>query len=208
MAKEFYNDLIKYVSAADTANANSLLMKEVGKSLAKNKSNFVELLTSTGVPANDSMSDVELIDAFVNNIATNKSLKISTAYMINKSNAFLNADGVEQVSDKGVKVSYKVMNDFFDNADNNEDYENAEGEEKSNFIPIGMIARKAKRFLKRDNAKEDVKDGVAEAKKIEADIKQKELESKAKTKKILIISGVSLLGLAIIGLVIYKLKNK
>lgn len=207
MAKEFYNDLIKYVSLADTANANSLLMKEVGKSLAKNKSNFVELLTSTGVPANDSMSDVELIDAFVNNIATNKSLKISTAYMINKSNAFLSADGLEQVSDKGVKVSYKVMNDFFDNSDNTEEYQNAEGEEKSNFIPIGMIARKAKRFLKKDKAREDVKDGVAEQKKAEASIKQKELESKAKTKKILIISGASLLGLAIIGLLVYKLKK-
>ena len=207
MAKEFYNDLIKYVSSADTANANSLLMREVGKSLAKNKSNFVELLTSTGVPANDSMSDVELIDAFVNNIATNKSLKISTAYMINKSNAFLSADGLEQVSDKGVKVSYKVMNDFFDNSDNTEEYQNAEGEEKSNFIPIGMISRKAKRFLKKDKAREDVKDGVAEQKKAEAAIKQKELESKAKTKKILIISGASLLGLAIIGLLVYKLKK-
>tara|TARA_R110000868_G_scaffold181220_7_gene422083 strand:- start:8555 stop:9181 length:627 start_codon:yes stop_codon:yes gene_type:complete len=208
MAKEFYNDLIKYVSASDTANANSLLMKEVGKSLAKNKSDFVELLTSSGVPANDSMTDTELIDAFISNISTNKTLKISTAYMINKRNAFLNADGVEQVSDKGVKVSYKVMNDFFDNADNNEDYENAEGEEKSNFIPIGMIARKAKRFFKKDKAQEDIKDGVVEVKKVEATVKQKELESKAKNKKILIISGVSLLGLAIIGLVIYKLKNK
>jgi hypothetical protein len=63
MAKEFYNDLINYVASSDTDNANTLLMKELGKSLVKSKENFVELLTSSGVAANDSMSDVELIDA-------------------------------------------------------------------------------------------------------------------------------------------------
>jgi hypothetical protein len=208
MAKEFYNDLIKYVSAADTANANSLLMKEVGKSLAKDKGNFIELLTSSGVPANDSMSDKELIDAFIDNVGTNKTLKISTAYMINKSNAFLSADGTEQLSDKGVKVSYKVMNDFFDNTDNTEEYQNAEGEENSNFVPVGLIARGAKKLFGKNSAKNDVQQAALEEKKAQAAIKQKELDRKAKTKKILIISGVSLLGLGLIGFIVYKLKNK
>ena len=208
MAKEFYNDLIKYVSASDTANANSLLMKEVGKSLAKDKGNFVELLTSSGVAANDSMTDLELINAFINNIDSNKTLKISTAYMINKRNAFLSADGTEMLSDKGVKVSYKVMNDFFDNTDNTEEYQNAEGEENSNFIPVGLIARKLKKRFGKDSAKEDVSTAAAEEKKVQAAIKQKELDKKAKTKKILLISGVSLLGLGLIAFAIYKFKNK
>jgi len=224
MAKEFYNDLIKYVSAADTANANSLLMKEVGKSLAKDKGNFIELLTSSGVPANDSMSDVELIDAFVDNIATNKTLKISTAYMINKSNAFLSADGTEQLSDKGVKVSYKVMNDFFDASDNIDEYQNAEGEQQSNFLPaLGAIAGVGGQLLeghqkkkygatdalqKQAEARQQLVQSVMAQRKAEADAKQKQLDSKAKTKKILLISGASLLGLGLIAFAIYKFKNK
>jgi hypothetical protein len=225
MAKEFYNDLIKYVSASDTANANSLLMREVGKSLAKDKSNFVELLTSNGVPANDSMSDLELIDGFVNNISDNKGLKISTAYMINKRNSFLSADGTEQLSDKGVKVSYKIMNDFFDNSDNTDEYQSADGERKSNFLPaaIGAVAGLGNTVLqgqqkkkygatdalqKQAEARQQLVQSVMAQRKAEADAKQKQLESKSKMKKILLISGASLLGLGLIGFIVYKFKTK
>jgi hypothetical protein len=220
MAKEFYNDLIKYVSAADTANANSLLMKEVGKSLAKDKGNFIELLTSSGVPANDSMSDVELIDAFVDNIATNKTLKISTAYMINKSNAFLSADGTEQLSDKGVKVSYKVMNDFFDETDDTEEYQNAVGAVAAGVgalanLGSGIVEGRNKKkygatdaLQKQAEARQQLVQSVMAQRKAEADAKQKQLDSKAKTKKILLISGASLLGLVLVGFIVYKFKNK
>ena len=225
MAKEFYNDLIKYVSASDTANANSLLMREVGKSLAKDKANFVELLTSNGVPANDSMTDLELIDAFVNNISDNKGLKISTAYMINKRNSFLNADGSEQLSDKGVKVSYKVMNDFFDSSDNTDEYQNADGEQKSNFLPaaIGAVAGLGNTLIqgnqkkkygatdalqKQAEARQQLVQSVMAQRQAEADAKQKQLETKSKMKKILLISGASLLGLGLIGFIVYKFKTK
>jgi hypothetical protein len=220
MAKEFYNDLIKYVSASDTANANSLLMREVGKSLAKDKSNFVELLTTNGVPANDSMSDLELIDAFVNNISDNKGLKISTAYMINKRNSFLSADGTEQLSDKGVKVSYKIMNDFFDETDNTEEYQNAIGAIAGAVgglanLGSGIVEGRNKKkygatdaLQKQADARQQLVQSVMAQRKAEADAKQKQLESKAKTKKILIISGASLLGLVLVGFIVYKFKNK
>lgn len=220
MAKEFYNDLIKYVSASDTANANSLLMREVGKSLAKDKANFVELLTTNGVPANDSMTDLELIDAFVNNISDNKGLKISTAYMINKRNSFLSADGTEQLSDKGVKVSYKVMNDFFDETDNADEYQNAIGAIAGAVgglanLGSGIVEGRNKKkygatdaLQKQAEARQQLVQSVMAQRKAEADAKQKQLESKAKTKKILIISGASLLGLVLVGFIVYKFKNK
>lgn len=225
MAKEFYNDLINYVALSDTDNANALLMKELGKSLVKNKENFVELLTSSGVAANDSMSDVELIDAFVDNLANNKTLMISAAYVVNKQNSFSNADGEEQISDNGVKLSYKVMYDFFNESGiDGDDFRNADGkEEMSNYIPIGLIKKGAKRaenLIKNkkskdgtknkntDNAKDAMKKAVAEQKKAEALLKQKELEAKQKTKKILLITGGSLLGLGLLGFIIYKIKKK
>jgi len=224
MAKEFYNDLINYVASSDTDNANTLLMKELGKSLVKSKENFVELLTSSGVAANDSMSDVELIDAFVDNLANNKTLMISAAYMINKQNSFSNADGEEQISDNGVKLSYKVMYDFFTESGlDGDDFRNADGEEeKSNFIPVGLLlkgAKMAKNLIdnkkgggsKGENtnkAKDDIRKAVAEQKKAEALLKQKELEAKQKTKRILLITGGSLLGLGLLGFIIYKIKKR
>ena len=231
MAKEFYNDLINYVASSDTDNANTLLMKELGKSLVKNKENFVELLTSSGVAANDSMSDVELIDAFVDNLANNKTLMISAAYMVNKQNSFSNADGEEQISDNGVKLSYKVMYDFFNESGiDGDDFRNADGEEeKSNFIPVGLLlkgAKMAKNLIDNkkggggtksggggssanaDKARDAMKKAVAEQKKAEALLKQKELEAKQKTKKILLITGGSLLGLGLLGFIIYKIKKR
>ena len=231
MAKEFYNDLINYVASSDTDNANTLLMKELGKSLVKNKENFVELLTSSGVAANDSMSDVELIDAFVDNLANNKTLMISAAYMVNKQNSFSNADGEEQISDNGVKLSYKVMYDFFNESGiDGDDFRNSDGEEeKSNFIPVGLLlkgAKMAKNLIDNkkggggtksggggssanaDKARDAMKKAVAEQKKAEALLKQKELEAKQKTKKILLITGGSLLGLGLLGFIIYKIKKR
>lgn len=226
MAKEFYNELISYVSKSDTSNANALLMKEIGKCLAKNKSDFAELLTSSGVAANEGMSDVDLIDLFVNNIPSNKSLMIGSAYMINKSNCFLGADGEPKVSDEGVKVTYKVMNDFFDAPDSESEFSNFE--EHSNVVAaiahgVGALAglgtkiaegQQKKKYgaqealAKQSEAKSQIVQAVIAQRQAEAKAKQDEADRKAKTKKILLIGGAGLLGIALIGFVIYKLKNK
>lgn len=225
MAKEFYNDLINYVSNADTSNANALLMKEVGTSLSKNKSDFIELLTSSGVPANDSMSDIELIDSFVNALPKNKTLMISTAYMINNQNRFVSADGTEQISDKGVKVSYKVMYDFFNKDDsNNQEFSNLAADpvtaiaqgvgSLANLGTASIAARQKKKYgttdllTKQQDARNQLIQSALAAKKSEAAAKQKKAESSAKTKKILLIGGLGLLGLVGIGLIIYKIKTK
>jgi hypothetical protein len=220
MAKEFYNDLINYVSKSDTSNANALLMTEVGKSLVKDKANFVELLTTSGVPANDSMSDIELIDAFIGSLPSNKSLMIGTAYMINKKNAFLNADGEEQVSDNGVKVTYKVLYDFY----NNEDYSNLAADPVSaiaqgvgalaNLGTAGIGASQKKKYgatdalTKQAESRSQLVQSVLAERQAETVAKQKAAESKAKTKKILLIGGASLIGLVLIGIIVYKIKNK
>ena len=220
MAKEFYNDLINYVSKSDTANANSLLMKEVGRSLVKDKANFIELLTSSGVPADDSMTDTELIDSFIANLPSNKSLMIGTAYMINKKNAFVNADGDEQISDSGVKVAYKVMHDYY----NAEGYSNLAADPVSaiaqgvgalaNLGSAGIQARQKKKYgaldavSKQAESRSQIVQAALAQRQADAAAKQKEAESKAKTKRILLIGGATLVGLTLIGIIIYKIKNK
>ena len=156
---------------------------------------------------------------------------ISAAYMVNKQNSFSNADGEEQISDNGVKLSYKVMYDFFNESGiDGDDFRNADGEEeKSNFIPVGLLlkgAKMAKNLIDNkkggggtksggggssanaDKARDAMKKAVAEQKKAEALLKQKELEAKQKTKKILLITGGSLLGLGLLGFIIYKIKKR
>lgn len=231
MAKEFYNKLINYVSVNDTKNANNLLMQEVGKSLVKDKSNFIELLTASGVPASESMSDVELVDSFVNAIPNNKSLMIGTAYMINADNKFVSADGMEHISDKGVKVCYNVMYDFFNCEDSNEtEFRNADGEEYSNagwseavrtIADVGgkitegvMKTQDVKKrgastgLQKQQEARQQMIQSImAERKaKLENANKQKELKSK-RTKTILLVTG-GIIALGIIGFVVYKFKKK
>lgn len=225
MAKEFYNDLINYVANADTSNANALLMKEVGTSLSKNKSDFIELLTSSGIPANDSMSESELIDAFINALPSNKTLMIGTAYMINNQNRFVSADGSEQISDKGVKVSYKVMYDFFTKDDlGNQEFSNVTADPLSavaqgvgalaNLGSTGIKASQKKKYgaldtlSKQQEAKKQIVQSALDTKKAEAIAKQKKAESNATMKKVLAIGGVSLLAIAAVGIVIYKIKNK
>lgn len=221
MAKEFYNDLINYVSKSDTSNANSLLMKEVGKSLVKDRENFIELLTSSGVGANNSMNDVELIDAFIGSLPNNKTLMIGTAYMVNKKNAFLNADGEEQVSDSGVKVTYKVLYDYYNNP---EEYSNLAADPVSaiaqgvgalaNLGSAGISASQKKKFgatdalTKQAESRSQLVQSVLAQRQAETVAKQKAAESKAKTKKILLIGGASLVGLVLIGIIVYKIKNK
>lgn len=216
MAKEFYNDLINYVASSDTDNANTLLMKELGKSLVKNKENFVELLTSSGVAANDSMSDVELIDAFVDNLANNKTLMISAAYMVNKQNSFSNADGEEQISDNGVKLSYKIMYDYF----NDEKHSNAVAAIAAGVGALaglgtaGIQASQRKKYgtidalSRQQDAKNQLVQSVLASKQQQAIAKQSQSENKAKAKKILLITGGSLLVLGLIGFIIYKIKKK
>lgn len=227
MSKEFYNNLINYVSKAQTTDAHNLLMSEVGKSLAKKRADFIELLNTTGVEADNSMSDVELVNRFTENLPNNKSLMISTAYMINKNNSFVNADGTEQISDNGVKLSYKIMNDFFTLDDENAvEFLNADGYSNLAGAIVGAVgagagltdtiirSRQKKKYGVRDIAEKqaesrsEILKSIAQQKMLQAQAAQKEAERKATTKKILLIGGISILVLGGIGLLIYKMKKK
>lgn len=237
MAKEFYNKLINYVSVNDTSNANNLLMKEVGKSLVKDRSNFIELLTSSGIAASESMADMELVDAFVNSLPKNKSLMIGTAFLINNDNKFVSADGGEQISDKGVKVCYNVMYDFFNCGDpNSMEFYNADGIPGASTLcsaasggVVGAIAgavsevaklggkisegQQKKKYgaidalSKKQDAKQQMIQSILAERKAKVEQSTKQKETKAKTTKIILIVAGSIVALGIIGFIIYKIKK-
>lgn len=222
MAKEFYNKLVEYVSKKDTTNANALLMAELGSSLASNKTDFVDLLNSADIYANEQMSDAELITKFADNIPTNQTLMLGASYLINSRNMLSNADGEQEVSDVGVKACYKVIDDFY-NADGDE-YLNAGGAWAGAVTSIADLGKtvgggimKSQEQKKRgasamvekqQETKQQMTQAVLDQRRLQQEQKMKESESKAKTTKTLLIVGGSIIGLAIIGAVIYSIKKK
>lgn len=201
MYEEFHSNFISSINACDFENANTCLMNELGKLLIRNKKDYVDMLNESGIIAVESMSDVQLIDLFIENAPRNKKLLLGAALLVNMHNRKMGFDGEDEISDDGVKNSYAVMNSYFCGADYDED-----DEAKSNFIPIGLIARGAKKLI---NNRQDRKADEAErAKQKMLEQARREREAiAAKKKKVRdnwIIGSSVVVGLGLIILVVVK----
>lgn len=124
---EFHNELNTYVKAKDLKNANHVVMRELGNALIKGKQDFVDLLVYSGISANITMTDLQLVDKYIDNIDTNEKLLIGSAFLVNKNNQKVGFDGEQEISDNGVKRTILVLNSYFDNTpppetDPNEDF--------------------------------------------------------------------------------------
>jgi len=146
---KFHSRLSKYVSANDSTNANKVIMLELANCLVKSKSDFIEVLRSANISIPDTATDIQLINAFVDNAPSNRKLLIGAAFMINHKNQKIGFDGTGKVSDAGVKAAYKVMYNYFDasNYDDtsdvvNDDYYDATGEDEDEFynLDAGSLA--------------------------------------------------------------------
>jgi hypothetical protein len=196
-------------------------MMELGNILIKDRESFILLLRYADIPVSDTAMDSELIDAFIDNINRNRKLMIGTAFLINQKNKKIGFDGEEEVSDAGVKAVHKVMFNYFDAA--RPEYSNAIGGAWAGAIDslakVGSGAinlQNKKKFgaqdllTKKMDAKQAMIDTVLEQRKAEQVAQQKKVAEKAKLKKILIISSVSLVGLALVvgGIYLYKRSKK
>lgn len=212
-------------------------MTELATLLAKNKADFIEVLRGANINVTDDATDRQLVDAFVSNAPSNRKLLLGASFLINHSNQSVGFDGEQELSDTGVKATYKTMYNYFD-ASNfedtsdvpNDDFYAADGEEHSNVIAT-LIAGAAKGGIDLANKKQDKKNkeqfGASDTlakqqearsqmqqtilaqRQSQADAKVKEKESASKKTKLLLIIGGSVVGLGIIGVIIYSvLKNK
>lgn len=223
MQSEFHNKLESFYKDNSTKNASELLMKELGSILVKSKNDFVDLLNESDIYANREMSNGELVNVFVDNISSNKKLKLGSSFLINMHNKSMNFDGNSEVSDSSVKTAYSVLHSHFsdDNDLEDEDYANLGGGIFSGILQQGgdiagkvMEGQRKKKFGATDllEKKQDAKTQMQQAilaqqkAKIDAETKAKEAKSKT-TKTVLIVSGV-VLALAIISFVVYKVKTK
>jgi hypothetical protein len=202
--EDFHSNFNSSIQNCDIENANKCLMTELANILVRNKSEFVDMLNESSVYADMKMSDAYLIDLFIKNATDNKKLILGAALLTNMHNKQMGFDGEDEISDSGVKSSYAVMNSFF----NGESYENID-EESSNFLPLGLIFKGAKKlFDKRKEGKGADAEAARQQMLLQAKIQREAEEAKKrKTRNALLIGGGAILLLGIVAIVIVKTRK-
>ena len=214
MEIDFHSKLAQYVKDKDNESATNVIMQELAVALMKDRENFIEVLRGAGLSVEDDATDLQLINTFIDNAPSNKKLLLGASYLVNYRNQSVNFDGENEVSDTGVKDSFRAMDDYF----------SADGEEHSNVVATLVagalkggvdLANKitdkknvsSNALSKQQDARREMIKTITDKRKQEADDKAKAKERAHKTQKILLIVGASVLGLVIIGGVIFALKK-
>lgn len=227
---EYYKELAAYIKEHDLEKANRVIMQELANIFVKKREDFIYMLTNASLDANKDMTDGQLIDLFLDNVHSNKKLLLGTAFLIAHNNKVVSFDGDEEISESGLKATHKVLYNYFDA----HEYDNFDSESYSNAVdPVSAIAEALgagaklgtaiteKKSLgqkqniastelmgKKAEAKQQLVQSILSQRQAEQAGKLAKQESISKNKKIALIIGGSVLGLALIGLVIYKLKKK
>ena len=204
MNYDFYSNFSSSVENYDLESANKCLMTELANILVRSKGDFVDMLNESGVYADKNMSDTQLINLFINNAKSNKKLLLGASLLTNIHNKQMGFDGEDEISDEGVKSSYAVMNSFF----NGESYEDID-EETSNFLPIGLILKGAKKLIgKRNEGKGADAEAAKQQMLLQAKLQREaEAAKKRKTQNAWLIGGGAVLLLGIITIVIIKTRK-
>jgi hypothetical protein len=204
----FHQELQSYLSAKQGKNACKVVLDELAKCLINDRESFVAVLTNAGINAQPSESDIVLIEKFVQNAPTNKKLLLGASLLINYRNKVTNFDGEDEISDAGVKNTYKVL------------YHNVGGvgDLIKGAVDVGgkiyeKESAKQTQFSdaikKRSEARQQMLQSVLNQKQAESTDKKSATNTKRKSKTTLIIVAGVLVGLTVIGFIIYKVrKNK
>lgn len=204
-----YSGFINSYDKGDYRDAHDYFLSEIGGLVVNKRSDFVHLLNESGIQASESMSDEQLIKLFVEGLSTNKNLKLGASILFETSREpIMGADGYidETANDAVIKASYELMDNQY-----------------SSSFATPLIVKTAAKALRNRNEKKN-NTATLEQKKIEASAKMKaqaelqrkklaiekqKIESikKASMRKTLVIGGSIVLGIAIIGIIIYKTRK-
>lgn len=220
---DFCQEFNQSVSEGDVNTAYRTLMQELGSVLVKQKQDFVDLLNESGFEAEIVDPDIDLINTFADNVSKSPSLMIGASMLIasqNKQSSFEGED--EYLDDDLVKAGYNVMQSYF-LGDYTEESSNAVGA----IIAGGLAATSAgvnlartqaekkreresvgrKTAEQREATKQQLIQGVLQAKQQQADAAKKQQEEKGKTRRTLLIAGGAIAAILVVGVVIYSLKK-
>lgn len=212
---EKFNDSIQNLNIDE---ASDLLVDELATIISKDSTEFVDMLNESGIEADYSMSETQLIKTFIENL-DNKRMILGASLLVNSNNRTVGFDGDDEISDSGVKVGYAVLNETL-----NTDEIVPVQDEQFSYIAIAALAglvgkginklrknRRSRGKTERSDARREERQRQAQLRmqRVAAEQKRVQLENAKRKKKttitLIIVGSVSLL--AILGTVIY-LKNK
>jgi len=215
---DFEDTLVGYIENEDIENANKVLMTELGNDLVRNKQDFVDMLTESGVEADNSMSNRQLIEIFIDN-TDNKDLLVGASLLTQIHNKKLGFEGDSYVSDDGVKSGVAVMDGYFNDVVPDEEYSYI-----APFLIKPLIGGIKKLFNKKVNkqdrqrvgagyqalAERQMREQVALKQKLELERRKRVMEEKKAKKKMntMIIVGSAILLTIIVGGIIYVKTRK
>jgi hypothetical protein len=219
---DFYNDFLSNYDNKDLEGSVTSLLSEVGNIIVTNRGDFEDLLIESGVIGDFSaMSDAQLVDAYVENININKDLQLGTSMLVNFHNKQSGMDGESEMDDACVKAGYHTLKVYFSSP--SENYYNAGG------VVVGAVAQglgevaklgsklsdasQKKKFgamdlaQKKQDAKAVMTQQILAQRQAQIEAQKSKQEATAKTTRTILIIGGSVVGLAIVGFIIYKLKK-
>lgn len=111
---QYYQDLANAIDGNNLAKAHEVVMIQLGTIIANKREDFVESLITAGVNVGEDPRDIDLIEAMIDNV-DNDNMLLNMALLVNHNNQVTNFDGEGELSDAGVKATYKTMAMYFDN---------------------------------------------------------------------------------------------
>ena len=187
-------------------------MSKMGEIMAKDHSDFVDMLDSANVSASGYDAPEVLAEKYVDELPNNDQLKVLTAYMVAKEDAS-SFDG--NLTNEDVYQNFDAIHSYW----NDEDQSNVVGAIAGAVQGIAGLGTKAlenrsqKKFgatnvaQKKAEAKQELLKSVIAQKQAKAEADKKKAEDKAKTNRMLIIGGSVLMGLIAIGTTIYFVRK-
>jgi hypothetical protein len=114
LESNFYYKLAERIKGKDCDSANAVVMDELGGAIASDKKSFIDVLRSAGIEATDDDDISTLVNQFIANAPHNDKLLLGVSILLGHRNKVSNSDGESELSDTGIKATYKVMYEYFD----------------------------------------------------------------------------------------------
>lgn len=209
---DFCSEFNVCIEKGDYESADALISRELGTILANNKTNFVDLLNESGIPASINDTHVELVNKFVDNIPYNAKLRLGASLLVNSENQEVSFDGKKSINKDNVRNCYRIMSNKY-----KEGYSNVAADPVTAIAQgVGELSKLGSTALQGRQQRQGAglnyaqqRDAQrAEIMKTLADKKKADAEAKTKRNKVLMIVGGSLLGLVVITFAVLKLKKK
>lgn len=219
---DFYSEFLVNYDKRNLSGSSAAVMKSMGELLITKRQDFIDLLSDSGMQGDfANLSDTELVDAYVESLPDNKMLKLGSSVLVNINTQQGNQagfDGQKSLSDAGVKSMYHTLCVYFPSP--SENYSNAAGAIAGAVSEVSKLGSKiidnkqknkfsvADMANKKMDAKAAMTQHILEQRKTQMAAAEAKQVQRAKTTRTVLIASTVVVGLGVIGLIVYKVIKK